>query len=225
VTATATVSGFSVANRINNGAEFLRSLGDIPPERIIWIPLPGTATEKDLLALVDGDEKRLCELVNGTLVEKPVGYEEGLIALNIAFALKAFIKGRKLGMVNGADGTMRMSGGNIRLPDVSFVAAADIPNGKRPKVAVPKLPPTIAVEVVSEANTAAEMSQKIREYFASGSKLVWMVYPKTGTIAVYEKASAKPKKTLTQRDALSGGSVLPGFSMPVSEVFNVSDFD
>jgi hypothetical protein len=59
----------------DNAAEWLQSLGNVPLERILFNPLPGTATEADLLALVERD-KRLCELIDGTLVEKPVGYWE-----------------------------------------------------------------------------------------------------------------------------------------------------
>jgi len=214
-----------VDQKFDNGEEFLHSLGDIPMSRVIWNPLPGTATEQDLLALVDGANKRLCELVNGTLVEKPLGYEEGIIALNIASALRAFVKGRKLGMVNGADGTMRMSRGNIRLPDVSFVAAADIPEGKRPRDRVPKLPPTIAVEVISDTNTAGEMENKLREYFASGSKLVWLVYPKSKSVAIYDQASNQPRQTLSGDATLDGGIALPGFFLRLTDVFDISDFE
>lgn len=57
--------------RFDTAAEWLRALGDVPPQRIIFDPLPGTATEADLLHFVGRD--KLCELVDGTLVEKPVG--------------------------------------------------------------------------------------------------------------------------------------------------------
>ena len=47
-------------------AEWLHSLGDVPLERIIFDPPPGTATEEDLLRLVERD-KRLCELIDRVL--------------------------------------------------------------------------------------------------------------------------------------------------------------
>jgi Uma2 family endonuclease len=211
--------------RYANAQEWHDSLGDVPLARIIFNPLPGTATEQDLLALVDGDNKRLCELIDGTLVEKTVGFEESLIALAIASALRAFVQSRKLGIVVGPDAALRMSVGNIRLPDVSFISANDLPGGKRPKDKVPRLPPTLAVEVISEGNTPAEMRQKKREYFASGSKLVWLIYPKTKSIKVFDGPTEKPAQILTGDDVLDGGNVLPGFSMPLSEVFHISDFE
>src|SRR5271165_418089 len=90
--------------------ELLHALGDIPSSRVILDPWPGTATEEDLLHFVERDT--LCELVDGTLVEKPVGYEESLIALAIAQALRTFVRPRKLGIVSGPDATLRLSSGS-----------------------------------------------------------------------------------------------------------------
>ncbi len=219
------IPGTGLQPRFDNAQEWHDSLGDVPLRRIIFDPLPGTATEQDLLTLVEGDNKRLCELVDGTLVEKPVGFEESLIALAIAFALDVFVRERKLGIVVGPDATLRMSVGNIRLPDVSFISINDLPGGKRPKDKVPRLPPTFAIEVISESNTAAEMHQKKLEYFASGSTLVWLIYPKTKSIEVFDAPTEVPVQSLSGADVLDGGAVLPGFSMPLSEVFHISDFE
>ena len=90
-------------------AEWLRSLGNVPLGRIVMDPLPGTATESDLLTLVEGD--RLVELIDGTLVEKPVGSLESRIAVYLAAAIVNFVKPRKLGFVTGADGTSRTRSG------------------------------------------------------------------------------------------------------------------
>jgi Uma2 family endonuclease len=203
--------------------DLAHKLGDIPMSRIILDPWPGTATEEDLLHFVERD--RLCELVDGTLVEKPVGYEESLIAKAIAFALETFVRPRKLGIVAGPDATLRLASGTIRLPDVSFVSVADLPGGKRPKVKVPRLPISLAIEVISEGNTRPEMRRKSREYFESGSRLVWLVYPKTKTVAVFDQPSEEPSRILNDGESIDGGSVLPGFSMTLSDIFKVSDFE
>src|SRR5882672_3134055 len=79
-----------------NAAEWLHSLGDIPLERIIVDPPPGMATEADLLRLVERD-KRLCELIDGTLVEKPVGFWEGQIAAQLIIILGNFVNTHRLG--------------------------------------------------------------------------------------------------------------------------------
>ena len=56
-------------------ADLLEGAGDIPLDRIRMQPPPGTATEEDVIA-IHSREKRLCELVDGTLVEKPMGFDE-----------------------------------------------------------------------------------------------------------------------------------------------------
>src|SRR3712207_2857672 len=135
--------------RFRNAAEWHRSLGGVPLERIIFDPWPGTATEADLLQFVERD-KRLCEFIDGTLVEKPVGYWEALIATRLAARLTVYADDHGLGAVSGADSTMRMRSGRVRLPDVAFVSTARLPTTPEP---VPTLGPDLAVEVLSESNT------------------------------------------------------------------------
>src|SRR5262249_24088270 len=77
--------------------ELLKRLGNIPASRVLLHPTPGTATEKDVIKILDGNE-RLCELVEGTLVEKAMGFEESQVALLIGTALIIFVRPRKLGI-------------------------------------------------------------------------------------------------------------------------------
>ena len=206
---------FRPPRHFDNAAEWLRSLGDVPLERVIFDPWPGTATEADLLRHVERD-KRLCELIDGTLVEKPVGYWESQIAMNLAFELGPFVKRNDLGGVSGEASTLRMvSSDRIRLPDVCFISKARLPTAW---VAVPVIAPDLAVEVLSESNTKAEMAQKLKEYFDSGARLVWYVEPKNRTVAVYH-AAGEPTRVLDETDALDGEQVVPGFAMPVADLF------
>ena len=200
--------------RYENAAQWLRALGDVPLERIIFDPLPGTATEADLLHFVERD--KLCELVDGTLVEKPEGYDEAVIAMNLSIRLGAYVQRTDAGVLSGADSALRMaSSGRIRLPDVAFVSKDRLPT-KRGRV--PTLAPDLAVEVLSESNTRAEMAQKLREYFSSGSRLVWYIDPSTRTVAVYH-AAGEPTRVLGESEALDGEKVVPGFVMPVTDLF------
>src|SRR5215468_1891250 len=64
----------------DNLAELVEQLGDIPLERIRMRPPPGTATEADVLAALEAPRKRICELIDGVLVEKPMGYTESILA-------------------------------------------------------------------------------------------------------------------------------------------------
>jgi Uma2 family endonuclease len=202
--------------RFNNAAELQPALWGIPLHRIIMNPAPGTATEADLLRLVERD-KRLCELIDGTLVEKPVGMFESRIAANLIAELTPYVNRNDLGGVSGEASTLRMSStGRIRLPDVAFISKARDPTTW---IAVPTLAPDLAVEVLSESNTKEEIDQKLREYFASGTRLAWIIDPRGRTVAVYHGPDL-PTVILQETDMLDGEQVIPGFSMPISMLFN-----
>ena len=212
---------FRPPRRFANAAEWLAALGGVPLDRIIFDPWPGTATEADLLRLVEHDD-RLCELVDGTLIEKPMGYWEGLIAANLIMYLGAFVRDHDLGAVFGADSTMRMKSGRVRMPDVAFVSKARLPRTPEP---IPPLGPDLAVEVLSEGNTAREMEQKLVEYFQSGTRLAWLISSRPRSVAVYTSADG-PAALLDEHARLEGGDVLGGFSMAVADLFgNVPKFD
>jgi Uma2 family endonuclease len=196
--------------------DLLKRLGDIPPERVRLHPTPGTATEKDIIEILDR-ENRPCELVEGTLVEKPVGYEESDIAGLIITALNNFVRPRKLGMVTGEAGTIRLFQGLVRIPDVAFISWDHFPNRKRPKEPIPELAPDLAVEVLSRSNSKPEMNRKLEEYFAAGVRLVWIVDPRKRTARVY--TALNQSVLIKEGQSLDGGAVLPGFVLPLSELF------
>lgn len=200
--------------RFDNGDEWLRALGGVPLERVIFDPWPGSATEADLLLFVERD-KRLCELIDGTLVEKPVGIWEGMIATLLSTALNNFVLPRNLGAVFGDGSTMRMKSGRVRLPDVAFVSLARLPKTRDP---IPTLGPDLAVEVLSESNTKPEIAQKLREYFESGTRLAWVVDPLPRTVAVYH-GPGEPVAVIEESGSLDGEPVLPGFTLSVADLF------
>jgi Uma2 family endonuclease len=201
-----------------NVRDLIAHLGDVPPERIRMHPLPGTATEKDLLRLVER-EKVLCELIDGVLVEKVMGAREGGVGGWILFHLETFLAQHDVGATLGADATLRLFAGLVRLPDVSFVRWEKLPDRCYPDEPIPDLVPDLAVEVLSEGNTPGEMSRKRREYFLAGVSLVWLVDPRKRTVIVFTPTNAEEGTTLTEADTLDGGDVLPGFRLPVATVF------
>jgi Uma2 family endonuclease len=214
MTSVMTPAPFRPPRHFDNAAQWLRALGGIPLERIIFDPWPGTATERDLLRFVEGD--KLCELIDGTLVEKPVGYWEAIIASRLSAKLGVYADERSLGVVSGADSTMRMkSSGRVRLPDVSFVSKDRLPKTREP---IPTLAPDLAVEVLSESNTVEEMAEKLREYFQSGTRLAWLIDPRTSTVAVYH-APSEPTRVLDASAHLDGEQIVPGFAMSVADLF------
>ena len=197
-------------------SDLLKGLGGIHPRRVILDPAPGTAKEADLLR-INELKITLCELVDGTLVEKGMGYEESELGLLLGYALLSFVKRHDLGVVAGESGGLWLRPGLIRVPDVSFISWDVIPDRDQRKAPVPKLAPTLAVEILSKSNTKAEIDRKIREYFAAGTQLVWIIDPKTESVHVYTDPQAV--QLLTKDDILDGGKVLPGFRLVLSDFF------
>jgi Uma2 family endonuclease len=197
-------------------ADLLHQLGDIPPHRVRFHPFPGTATEQDVLA-IEAHEDLLCELVDDVLVEKPMGFRESCLASVLIALLWAFVKPRNLGFVTGEAGMMRLAPGLVRIPDVAFVSWEHLPGRRMPTVPIPGLAPDLAIEVLSQSNTAAEMARKCREYFAAGGQLVWLVDPETRTVDVY--TAPEQSTRLHETQILTGGTVLPGFTLTLQDLF------
>ncbi len=204
--------------QMQNMGELLEQLGGVSPHRVRLHPAPGTATEKDLLEVLD-HANVLCELIDGVLVEKVMGYPESSLANWISHLLQLFLDQHDLGNLAGADGTMRLMPGLVRIPDVSFVRWEKLPGRRLPEKAIPNLAPDLAIEVLSEGNTRGEMQRKRREYFLSGVELVWMVDPKRRIVTVYTAGAPDEGVVFTEADTLDGGKVLPGLSLPVRRIF------
>jgi Uma2 family endonuclease len=199
--------------------DLLKRLGHIPAERVRLRPSPGTATEKDVLDVLNR-ENVPCELVEGTLVEKAMGYEESEIAGLLLTFLNIFVRPRKLGIVTGADGTIRLFPGLVRIPDVAFASWGCFPDRKRPKARIPQLAPDLVVEILSKGNTKPEMAKKLGEYFGAGVRVVWLVDPRKRTVRVH--TAVDQFVLIKEGQTLDGGAVLPGFVLRMDELF-VSD--
>jgi Uma2 family endonuclease len=197
-------------------ADLLERIGSVPLNRIPSRPAPGTATEADVLALHD-HENRLFELVEGVLVEKAMGYYESVLAGVLIHLLHAFLEEHDLGVVAGEGGMLRLAPGLVRIPDVSFVSWDQIPGREIPKEPIPDLAPDLAVEVLSTGNTEPEMALKVREYFDAGCRLVWLVEPESRTA----RAFTHPERfsTVAADGELDGGDVIPGFRLSLDDWF------
>jgi Uma2 family endonuclease len=190
--------------------------GPIPLYRIRTTPRPGEATEEDVIEIHDRED-RLCELVDGILVEKAIGAYESMLAMEIACLLKNFVKPHKLGTILGADGMLKLAPGLIRIPDVAFLSMSKFPKGRFPRGAAAPLAPDLAVEVLSPSNTVKEMKEKLEDYFAHGARLVWYVDPETRTVDAFTGVNARQRYTANEK--VSGGEVLPGFELDIHELF------
>jgi Uma2 family endonuclease len=198
-------------------SELWDSLGRIPPERIRMRPAPGTATEEDVIA-AESRYNRLCELIDGTLVEKTVGWHESRVGSLLSRFLDTFAEEHDLGFTFGADGMIRVEPGQVRMPDVSFVLWSHFPDRVLPVgEQILDLVPDLAIEVLSPSNTKAEMERKRREYFLGGCKLVWEIDPIKKTARVY--TAPDESKLIRESGKLTGGEVLPGFELSLAELF------
>jgi len=203
-----------------NVAELLAHVGNVPGGRVLLSPSPGQATEADLIRACE-KEKRLCELIDGTLVEKAMGAIESYLAVILSHHLHEFILKNDLGVLLGEAGMLRFSPKRIYLPDISFISWAQDPMREMQKQPVPDLHPDLAVEVLSPSNTSREMARKRADYFAWGTRLVWQLDPKSQTMQVF--TAAEESSIVDLQGALDGGEVLPGFSLPLAKLFENTD--
>lgn len=197
-------------------ADLQQHLGGIPADRIRVSPAPGRATEADLIR-VNERKSGICELIDGVLVEKPMGTFESELASFIIFFFHDFLRDKDLGIVLGEAGELQILPDQVRVPDVAFIAWDRFPNGKRPSKAVYDVAPDIAVEVLSKSNTKAEMDRKLRDYFEAGVRLVWYLDPQARSMRVY--TSIEQCETIDESGTVTGGDVLPGFEMSLRELF------
>jgi len=181
------------------------------------------APEKSRLYTVDEFEEFLAnadglfELINGEIVEKVTTEEHSLIVGNIYRSLRTFVNEHSRGRV-AFHVEHRVPGDqyNARQPDLEFTGKERLlPVVK--KGAVPQMA-DLAVEVKSPDDSLPKMREKAAYYLANGTRLVWLVHPKKRQVIVITPDS---EETLTEDDALNGGDVLPGFTLPVRDIFRV----
>jgi Uma2 family endonuclease len=196
--------------------QLLAALGDIHPSRVRLDPPPGRATVADVVRLNDR-HGRLYELVDGTLVEKIMGFPESLLAAYLIRIVGKYLDQNDLGELVGADGMMQIFPNFVRMPDVAFISKERLPGGQSPTEPAPEIVPDLAVEVLSPGNTRKEMNRKLKEYFSAGVRVVWFVNRTDRTITVYR--APEVMQVFGEKDTLDGGEVLPGFRLPVTNLF------
>ena len=182
-------------------------------EQKIW-------TDEELMALPDVGQKY--ELVGGQLVMSPAGFRHGYISLRLASILLDFVTGRRLGVVVDSSTGFRLSSGNVRSPDISFVRNERLQNQDGLTQKFFRGAPDLAVEVLSPDDTVEGVHQKLTEYFQNVTSIAWVINPGERTVLVYR--SIEPSRLLRATDQLEGEDVLPGFTFPVERLFEVPDF-
>jgi Uma2 family endonuclease len=163
------------------------------------------------------NSERLFELIGGEIVEVVSnGYSSELGAF-MASLIGAWVYGRGLGRVTGADGGYEVFGEKY-IPDVVFISKAKQPTPFRG--AYNPTPPDLVVEVLSPSNNESKMRLKIVNFLSVGA-VVWVLDPDSQTIEVY--VPGKPTRVLGIGDTLDANVVLPGFTVEVRAIFALGE--
>ncbi|HMO97391.1 MAG TPA: Uma2 family endonuclease, partial [Tepidiformaceae bacterium] len=180
------------------------------------VPTSRVYVAEDLDTLPDGDRY---EIIDGELKERIMSSLSSKIASNLVGLLWIWARANQPGHIMGADGgytSFPWTSGDLRMPDVSYISATRVK--KFPARGWLDIPPDLAVEVVSPTDLAANVQKKALDYVRAGVPLVWVVFPETRTVEVFGSAAAT-RQLLHEADTLTGEDVLPGFSVPVAELF------
>jgi Uma2 family endonuclease len=166
----------------------------------------------------ENEGKRL-ELVKGVIYElAPSSKKNTITAIRFASFLLPFVDEHDLGYVSGADGGFELSDDEVRQPDVAFISkdrAAGLEGTTFPAA------PDLAVEVISPSESNRKVLDKVRAYLQAGTKLVWTAYPEDEVVDVSHMSESGSLiiDTFGIDDTLDGGSVLPGFKLPIRKIF------
>jgi len=162
---------------------------------------------------------RRYELVAGELrMMSPGGWRHGEVGGWLHGRMATHVQSRRLGKLFMAETGFLLSRDpdTVRAPDIAFIHKDHLP---------PDLPedtfwpgaPDLAVEVISPNDIYREVDEKARAWLAAGARAVWVVNPLVQTVSVYRPDGSIV--TLTIKDNLTGGDVLPDFSCRVNEIF------
>lgn len=159
------------------------------------------------------------ELINGEIIEvTPASAISTMIGVRMVYSLLHHIDAHDLGFVSGADGGFDLGSGNFFAPDTAFVA----------KTRLPKMPeryftiaPDLAVEVLSATDKFKATLRKAEKYLAIGTRAVWIVDPTDKEVDICRPSAdgGMNVQTIGIDGVLDGGDILPGFTLPVQNIF------
>ena len=180
---------------------------------------PKLLTADDLLRLYSKGIRG--ELILGVLCETmPSGGRHNEIAVALAAELVGFVRPRRLGRVAGTDAGVLLERERymVREPDIAYFSAETLPLDTI-VTGYYEVVPDLVVEIASPGTTNVESNDKARMWLSYGVKMVWEVYPHWRTVNVHRPN--RPIVILEEDDTLDGGEVLPGFSCPVRDIFDL----
>jgi Uma2 family endonuclease len=159
------------------------------------------------------------ELVRGEVREKmPAGLQHGLVAMYIGHRIADFAMQTRLGITLAAETGFRIKspeGDSVRAPDVAFIRRERLP--KPLPQAFCNVAPDLVVEVISPNDAYSALREKVDEWLSAGVLVVWVVDPQRRVVEVFQ--AGKPLQVLREGDVLTAEEVLPGFRLPIQEIF------
>jgi Uma2 family endonuclease len=176
-------------------------------------------TAEELLRMPDNGLRR--ELIHGEVkTMAPAGHQHGRIAQRIALSLGQHVAVHKLGEVYAAETGFKLAStpDHVRAPDAAFVRRERV-------VAVGELEgfwpgaPDLAVEVISPSDSFADVEEKVFDWLDAGSRAVVVVNPKKRSVTLYRSVS--DVRVLGEKESLSVEDVVPGWSLPVRDLFTL----
>ena len=160
------------------------------------------------------------ELVRGEVIElAPPGWVHGGVAVNISSPLHRYVREHDLGRVVVESGYwIERQPDTVRGPDVSFVRRERLPAEGAPR-AFFEGAPDLAVEIVSPSDNATGLEAKVHQYLQNGVQRVWVVYPDSRRVTVHRPGGSA--QCYEEEATLEEPELLPGFALPLAEVFNL----
>jgi Uma2 family endonuclease len=182
------------------------------------IVAPQLLTAKEFAALPPPADGSKQELVRGVVITMPPPrFRHGECQAAVCSIIRPFVRANGLGRVTVESGLQtEHDPDSVRGPDVAFWSKERLPLDQTPEV-YPDVAADLVVEVLSPSTTRAGMNEKIREYFTSGVRLVWVVDPEGRTVTIYRQPGEG--RVVWDDATLSGEDVLPDFTCPVAEFF------
>jgi Uma2 family endonuclease len=170
--------------------------------------------------LFDYSDVKHLELVRGVpRVSEPPGGVHGRLAMRLGGRLDEYVNRLGLGTVLVEAGyVLEREPDTVRGPDISFLSITRLPPDRIPEQFIPGAP-DLAVEILSPGDSWSEIEAKVREYLAGGVRLVWLVDPRERRVTV--RYPDRPPRTLATDGVLDGEDVVPGFSLPLEDLFGM----
>jgi Uma2 family endonuclease len=160
-------------------------------------------------------DDKLYEYIGGEIVEVPSNAYASQISMRFVIRMGRFIEEHDLGHITGEAGGYRIAGDRYA-PDVAFVSKAR--QSQLDKTGYNQVPPDLAVEVDFPSTPQSRYQLEIKRWhYQQAGTVVWMVYPEDKTVVEY--IPGQPPKIYGIDDTLDGGTVLPGFTLALKDIF------